>query len=171
MKEEWGTIENFPDYEVSSFGNVRSNKRKSIRELIQYPFKQSDYKCVYLYEKGKRFVPKKRNTILVHKLVLLTFVGKPKEGQECNHIDGDKQNNHVPNLEWVSRKENLKHAVDNKLYQRGEQRPTSKLKLYEICRIRKLAKNGIKLKTIATHFKVHPATISRIVSKQSWSHF
>jgi len=53
----------------------------------------------------------------VHRIVALTFYGNPPDGKpEINHIDGNKENNHVNNLEWCSRSENIKHGFDNHLF-------------------------------------------------------
>lgn len=56
----------------------------------------------------------------VHRIVALTFYGNPPEGKgEINHIDGDKENNHVNNLEWCSRSENIQHGFDNHLFDKN----------------------------------------------------
>jgi hypothetical protein len=53
----------------------------------------------------------------VHRIVALTFYGNAPDGKpEINHIDGNKENNHVSNLEWCSRSENIKHGFDNHLF-------------------------------------------------------
>lgn len=51
----------------------------------------------------------------VHRLVATTYIHKEYDHYEVNHIDGNKQNNHVSNLEWVSRQDNLRHASETGL--------------------------------------------------------
>lgn len=61
-----------------------------------------------------------RRHIGAHRAVALAWLGNPREASDVNHIDGDKTNNAVENLEWCSRSENLRHALDNGLHARPE---------------------------------------------------
>lgn len=58
---------------------------------------------------------KERKAFKVHKIVALIFIENPDNYKEINHIDGNKHNNHVANLEWCSRSQNVKHAFDSGL--------------------------------------------------------
>lgn len=118
MIEEWRPITGYEEsHEVSNFGNVRSidrvietnsrwgtrrkEKRKG-RQLSSFMNKDG-YPCVHI----KR--DRRQKEFKIHRIVALAFLGEPGEGMEVNHIDGDKTNNHVSNLEWVTHKENMVH--------------------------------------------------------------
>lgn len=58
----------------------------------------------------------KRNYRRVHRLVALAFIPNPDNLSQVNHIDGDKTNNNIENLEWISNKDNTQHGYDNNLY-------------------------------------------------------
>lgn len=66
---------------------------------------------------------KKRSKKLVHRLVAQEFLENPTEKEQVNHIDGNKSNNYLSNLEWVTRSENVKHA-----YLIGLKKPTKKVR-------------------------------------------
>lgn len=102
MNEEiWRVI--FVDYLVSNLGRVKSLKNG--KEKILSPFKASNgYLRVSLSIDGKQ------KNFAVHRLVAMAFIPNPKNKSQVNHIDGDKLNNCVENLEWVSSKENMRHA-------------------------------------------------------------
>lgn len=120
MKEEiWKPVRGYENlYEVSSFGKIRSvdkvvytnnrfNKmQKKIKGKILSPFlnKKTGYMQVALSKN------KKTKLYLVHRLVALTFFPIDNISLQVNHIDGNKQNNNVENLEWCTRSENIVHA-------------------------------------------------------------
>ena len=109
--EVWKDIEDFPNYQVSNEGRVRNKKTE--RMLTIKPGRNKQYLSVYLSNNGKE------NTQTVHRLVAETFLGK-HPGMVVNHIDGDKTNNHVNNLEWCTSRENNIHAIENGLNHPGE---------------------------------------------------
>lgn len=96
---EWKIIRGFENYQVSSDGEVKNSEGKILK-----PFKAgSGYLQVHLFK------DEKRHKKYVHRLVPEAFL-LDKAGNEVNHIDGDKHNNSVSNLEWCSRKHNLIHS-------------------------------------------------------------
>ena len=107
-KEIWKDIKNYEGlYQISNFGNVKSFKRKE-KELRKCKNARG-YLVVSLCSNriAKKFY--------VHRLVAQTFLDNPKNYCQVNHIDGNKKNNAVNNLEWVNSQENMKHAYENKL--------------------------------------------------------
>jgi len=122
MEEIWKRIKDFEDYEVSNQGRVKSFKKwNGTNVRILKPRKNSrGYLYVILCKNRKRYTKK------IHRLVLETF--KPIENLnklECNHIDGNKENNYIENLEWVTKSENEKHAyrIGLKKPMKGENNP------------------------------------------------
>lgn len=101
--EVWAKIEGYPNYEVSSFGNVRRGGK--ILKL-----KDRRYLSVSLYSKGVSV-----KFPLVHRLVAKAFIPNPDNKPQVNHIDGNRHNNHISNLEWVTPLENTQHAIKNGL--------------------------------------------------------
>ena len=101
--ERWLTIVEHPDYEVSNKGRVR-NKRNG-RVLKPMPNRDGGYYRVAL--NGKCYY--------IHRLVAGAFFDGDHHNIDVNHIDGNKSNNELPNLEWCTRKENIHHAWINGL--------------------------------------------------------
>ena len=117
--EIWKDIAEYEGlYQVSNKGRVKSLERKvwnsgnqsyqTIKEKILKPCKNSDgYLLLNLYKDGQR------RPYFIHRLVADTFIPNPNEYKEVNHIDENKENNNVSNLEWVTRKENINHGTRN----------------------------------------------------------
>lgn len=100
MKEMWKAVKGYEGlYDVSNFGRVRS--------LINNKILKPDiglYKVVTLYKN------KQRKRFYIHRLVAFSFIENKENKPMVNHIDGNKLNNNVSNLEWCTCQENNKHA-------------------------------------------------------------
>ncbi len=113
--EKWKDVKDFEGYyQISNKGNVRSLTRfDGIRErkgqIIKPVLKYNGYLQVGLRKQGKR------KYFGVHRLVAQHFISNPENKSQVNHIDCNKQNNNVSNLEWVTPKENSDHAHKNGL--------------------------------------------------------
>ncbi len=135
MDEVWLPVHEFEEtHIVSNFGRViylkpmrkrrNSTTHKKGEPYIMTPFvNSSGYLCLG--------IGTSRNRIFrdVHRLVALAFIPNPENKLQVNHIDGDKLNNHIANLEWVTHKENVQHAYKTGLVinPRGEKSRRSKL--------------------------------------------
>lgn len=107
MKEIWRDIEGFGDcYQVSNRGIVKSLKFG--KERIMKAKKDKGYLRVGLRKDGKQ------KFYMVHRLVALAFLPNPENLPEINHIDEDKTNNRVENLEWCSAKYNTNYGSRTK---------------------------------------------------------
>lgn len=123
--ETWIPIDGFPNYEISSCGRVYSKKR----DIILKPYYDNwRYPRVDLRnEYGRR-------PTSIHRLVASAFIPNPYNKPQVNHIDGNKDNNAVYNLEWVTGSENARHAVatglnDHSTYSAG--RPKRSIMIVE----------------------------------------
>ena len=108
---------------------------------------------------------------LAHRVVWMFFYGPIPENIEINHIDGIKHHNGIDNLELVTRKQNVHHAmtVTGAFNPRREHNPNAKLTSYEVKCIRELYSSGVRLHDIAQKFTVVTKTqIWRVVHGLSW---
>lgn len=114
MTEEWKTIKDFPNYMVSNLGNVKSlnYKRLHKEKLLKQHLGRNGYLYVYLYNKNIKGCKK------VHKLVAEAFLEKQKNCQCINHINANKLDNRLVNIEWCTYSHNIKES-----YRLGHKKP------------------------------------------------
>lgn len=139
--EIWKSIPGFSLYEASNCGNIRSlNYKRTNTMKVLKPSKSDDgyLKTMLLNDLGKY------KSWTIHNFVALTFLGEKPKNKEINHKDGNKTNNSIENLEYVTRSENCKHSFDIGLQKpkRGELNGMSKLTSVQVAEIRLIAKNG-----------------------------
>lgn len=115
---EWRPIKNFEGlYEVSNTGLIKSlhcGKEKILKQVIRsnnYP-----YYFIGLLKNGER------KYFAVHRLVAQAFISNPNNYEQVDHLDGNKLNNNVDNLEWVTPKENTNRAWNKGLAKYTEER-------------------------------------------------
>lgn len=105
--EQWKRHPDFDNYQISTLGRIWSEKKQRIMNQYQ---QNSGYWQIQLVDNNG-----KSTRFLVHRLVALVWIPNPANKPIINHIDGDKSNNCVHNLEWCTNSENIRHARTNGL--------------------------------------------------------
>lgn len=158
MNEIWKDIINFPGYKISNFGRVKSPK------CILKPSNHTEgysYVCLYKNKKGYQFG--------IHRLVALHFIPNPLNKRTINHIDTNKKNNLITNLEWSTYKENMEHACLHKLVATKEKQGLAKLSYFDVLKIRHIyAEKRMSQRQLAKSFKVCQRTIAMIINRITW---
>lgn len=108
--------------------------------------------------------------VLVHRLVAMAFIPNPDNKSEVNHINGNKRDNHIWNLEWVTHSENVQHAYRTNLHpvKRGEEVPTSKNKTPAIIKVCEMLSRGESYKSIANATGVSADMVKAIHVRRTW---
>lgn len=159
MVTTWKIIKNHPTYEVSELGEIRNRKTKHVIKPR-------------LSDRGYLKIQLNRKTYRVHRLVAQSFIDNPLNLPEVNHKDGDKTNNTVSNLEWVSKKENIQHSFRMGLNNRWEKHFRSRLTKEQADEIRRIYLEGkTTQKQLATVYNVHPSTISRVINNFTYKDY
>lgn len=162
--ENWQSVNNYEGiYEISSYGRLRSLKFNRLR-YFNLKADGWGYVIVVLHKKGKR------EAVRFHRLVASHFIANPDNKKEVNHKDGNKLNNRVDNLEWVTPEENMKHAFSTKLNvpKKGEKHQGSKLSNRKAQMIKDLYATGIyKQSDIGEEFNISQTRVSAIVLGQT----
>lgn len=171
--EQWKDIPGYEGYyQVSNLGRVKGLPRKKrqwhggyfwLKETIKQPYPQSDgYLQIGLSKDGTK------TNFLLHRLVGEAFI-PGDTSLEINHIDFDRKNCRVDNLEWETRQGNVEHSFVNGRYNDKDRRGLTKLKRSDVIEIRRL--HGIMpIIEIAPKFGISVGTTSQIINRHIWKH-
>ena len=163
--EVWRSVVGYDSiYEVSNFGQVRrvgKSRGATVGKVLRAHRKPNGYLFLDLY------CCQQRQVVYVHRLVALAFLGPIPEGYEVNHKDGDKTNPHVENLEYVTRTQNMAHALAVGLAPQGESVHSAKLSQDDVHEIRSL-EGSCSQHAIARMFGVSRSTVEDILARRTW---
>ena len=159
-------VKSLENYCINEYGLILNIKTRGV---IKKKNKKKGYLQVCLTNK---------NTYSIHRLVALTFIENKENKTEVNHIDGNKLNNHVSNLEWNTTQENLEHKRINnlgktlkaKLSATGINNSQAKLDEEDVIFIRTNCETKIDIKKFSKELDVSIATIYDIKNRRSWTH-
>lgn len=173
MTEEWRPIVGYEKYyEVSNFGRIRSLDRVIRRKTSVLNEKRTG-RVLRPGDNGKGYllihlsVGGKTTRKYMHRAVGVAFLKKESSLQnQINHKDGNKANNFVKNLEWITASGNQNHAFATGLASTGNGYKCRTRK--EVFEIRELHKTGLTFVEIAKKYKMDPTNVSKIIKKRSF---
>lgn len=163
--EEWRQVVGYEGkYLVSNTGKVRSLLRNG--RLLNHNDNGRGYLQVTLYFNSKRV------THNIHSLVAKAFLGAREEGMTVNHIDGNKYNNCLSNLEYCTQGHNNTHALSSglRIPVKGEDVVAGKLTENDVRAIRERLALGHTQRSIAKDFGVKHSSIGCINRNTTWKH-
>jgi len=172
MTEQWKPIIEFEDtYTVSNKGQIKritKGTKFGAGHIYTGYITAKGYQRFCFNYKGRRYQR------FAHVLVLEAFVGPCPPGMVTNHKNGNKVDNRLENLEWVTQAQNVKHSLEvlgNSHSRPGEQHGCSKLTKEQVKHIRRMFASGKYTKTeLAREFGVTGVLIGLIVRRQAWKH-
>ena len=159
MTEVWKPVIGFENYLVSNLGNVLNQKYNRYKKPT---LGRNGYWSVGLSKNGKY------TSCLLHRIVALAFIPNPQNKPQVNHINCNKKDNSVQNLEWVTSQENNLHSVSQIKGVKGVKVWTAKLSEQNVREIRNRLQKGEMLVTLAKEFKVCKQTIFKIKNNKIW---
>lgn len=169
--EIWKDIPGYDGiYQASDIGRFKSfmyHNGTNVRIMKQHVTKKG-YLGFGMYK------DKKRGSFQAHRMVAITFIPNPDNLPEVNHIGekdgikGNKKDNRVISLIWSTHDDNISHAVEHSLMQKGEVSHQAKLTEKEVLEIR--ANSHLRKTYLALLYNVAPQTVSAIIHRKSWRH-
>lgn len=159
-------------YEISDLGRIRrvdGNNCAKVGYILKPIYLDSGYTSIRLRYKGRT------ERKLIHSYVMEAFVGERPNGYEINHINGNRSDNRLCNLEYCTPSQNKLHSYNilgrKPSSARGEANAKSKLTEYQVTTIRRLySGGGVSQQSIANQYGITQNMVSKIVLKQCWKH-
>lgn len=168
MEEMWMAIRGFPGYEASNLGRLRS-----IDRLVMHK------DGIETRRRGQQLRPSPGaggylkvkilgRTALVHRLIMLAFLGPPAEGMAVAHNDGNRQNSRLDNLRYATHRENCADKNRHGTQRSGENHPNAKISNATACSIRVDAE-FLSIREITAKYGICRSAAYRIIRGQSWA--
>jgi hypothetical protein len=136
--EKWENIAGYPNYMISSESRVMN--KKTLKMIAPAYNKRHKHRAVRLWSHGKTQILK------IYRLKAIAFIPNPENKREVNHLDGNRMNEDLTNLQWATPKENMKHSFDTGLcrghYLKGFEHKQAKLSEQDIILIRRWYASG-----------------------------
>lgn len=177
MIEEWRIIPDWPNYKVSNLGTVKR---------LSYTTSDGKYLKERILKQG-RWIDQRGHVRLfvtlgsidnhvnrtIGRLVLLSFCGPPKDGQECRHLDDNPDNCSLENLVWGTHYENIQDSMRNGRMPKGVKSGMAKLTEEKVLLIRRMHRQGSHeygAAALGRLFGVAGPTIQGIIKRKYWKH-
>lgn len=155
-------IDRFPKYAFSRDGDVVSYVHKKPRVLR--PIRVGQYAGVTILNGDGE-----AERHYVHRLICEAFHGKPKDGQQCRHLNGDRSDQRAENLAWGTPSENNRDKDAHNTSPKGERNPMAKLTADAVLKMRLIrAETGAPFYKIAGAFGVSAMTAHRAITEKTW---
>jgi hypothetical protein len=174
VTQQWRPVVGYEGlYEVSNDGQVRSLDRWSPGGVVavrKYPGRMMRLQTINGYQMvSLRRQAEAARLLRVHRLMLEAFVGAPPfDGAETRHLNGNRSDNRLANLQWGTTQENARDRTRHGTNMPGEENPKAKLQAADIPAIRELIADGRTLRSIAREYGVTHGAISAIKAGRNW---
>lgn len=177
MEEIWLPAKGYEGLaEVSNLGRFKILEKRVLQPAGRHPspwwrvYKERIREAKDNYFSVGVMVDGVRKVENLHRVVAKTFIPNPEGLPEVNHIDGNKGNNRVDNLEWVTSKDNSLHSTRILKKNIGSQNSASVLTEEDVYLIKRMIEEGVANTEVAAAFNVHHSTISKIKRGVNWKH-
>ena len=160
-KEIWKDVCEYEGhYKISNNGQILSckNIKKIIKPWLSYGGRETPYLCVALSKNG--IVKKHR----INRLVAQAFIPNPENKKVVNHINANKIDNRVENLQWSTYSENNKHAWDNNL----KCRAMYKARTLDLITAKLIKYSNLSVYQLSKKYKLNSGVVSQIKNKQTY---
>jgi protein gp37 len=152
-------VPGYPGYTVDTLGVVRG-KRADTRDGLAYDIGDQGHRRVTMHREGS---PRNGERELVHRLVLSTFVRRPRHREQARHLNGDPADNRLSNLRWGTQEDNWRDRIDH-----GARQSYTKLTANEVATIRLCYSGGESAHAIAQRYGVSDTQVRNIVTGRQW---
>lgn len=153
----------FGDYQVSSLGHIKSFKKDATGIVLTPTLSHKGYERIRL----SAGITKQYS---VHRVVAEAFIPNPDNLPQVNHIDGNKLNNCIDNLEWCTNLENMQHARKNNLFPDvfGDNNPNARISSSDVKNIVDKYNSGISIKDLAKNYNIPISRVRSIIYGNTW---